>query len=67
MWCLKQMEHRMQYNLTVSAQDLQVISNALGLRPYAEVAHVIARLQVQVNQQEKTAPGTSTIDGAPPE
>lgn len=42
----------MEFTFKVSAQDLNVISGALGMRPYVEVSGVIARLQAQVTTQE---------------
>lgn len=42
----------MEFNLRVSVQDLNIISGALGMRPYVEVSGVIARLQAQVTAQE---------------
>ena len=46
----------MDYTLTINAQELQIISNAIGNRPFIEVNTLIAKLQKQVLEQEQPKP-----------
>ena len=40
-----------QYTLTVSPQELGIIGDALGGKPYAQVAPLMKKLEQQVEQQ----------------
>lgn len=42
----------MNYELKLTLQDLQIIVNALGLRPYTEVFNLISDIQKQVSAKE---------------
>ena len=43
----------MNFILKVTESQLDIIGNALGQRPYAEVAQLIAELQKQTMDQQK--------------
>ena len=60
----------MKYTIELSPQDLQVVGNALGQRPYAEVAQVVAKIDRQVMAQQqrdhdKAADARDQPSGAP--
>lgn len=46
------------YTLTVTAQDVAMIAQALQARPYAEVAPLLAKLAAEVSAQDAPAPAT---------
>ena len=41
------------YDLKVTVADINVIAKGLGTLPYAEVAPLMNKLQIQINQQQK--------------
>ena len=43
------------YTLTITAADVTVIGQALGVRPYNDVASIIAKMQAQINAQNEAA------------
>jgi hypothetical protein len=45
-----------EFTFTVTAQEVQVIGNALSQRPFAEVNALLAKLQAQVNAQTVVPP-----------
>lgn len=50
----------MTFTLTLSAQDVATIGQALNKMPYGEVAGLIANLQNQINEQSKPASAEET-------
>lgn len=56
----------MQDNIVISftAQQLDIVANALGHRPYIEAAPVLDELRKQVAAQQQP-PGLPTIDPPP--
>lgn len=48
------------FTLTVTAAELTTLGNALGQRPYVDVAALIAKLQMQVAQQNAPKPSPDT-------
>jgi len=55
-----------QYTLTVTPQDVQVIGNALGARPLAEVRDLYQRLEAQVIAQNQPKPPAAPAEPAKP-
>ena len=45
----------MNFTLIVTQQELQILSNALAQRPYAEVSQFLWNLQKQITEQEEKA------------
>jgi hypothetical protein len=41
------------YSIQLTPDDLRIIGTALDERPYKEVAALCARIQVQINEQDK--------------
>jgi hypothetical protein len=56
----------MNYVLTISENDLRLLDNALGLRPYVEIADLIRRLGAQVNAQVQAANNPPVEEVKPP-
>jgi hypothetical protein len=42
-----------ELNATLTAQEWDIIGNALGQRPFAEVAVIIQKLQTQIQAQQQ--------------
>lgn len=47
--------------LTLSPDMVQVIGRALGAQPYDSVALVVAELQKQINEQQKSPPPPTEV------
>jgi hypothetical protein len=41
-----------ELNATLTAQEWDIVGNALGQRPFAEVAAIIQKLQAQIQAQQ---------------
>jgi hypothetical protein len=41
-----------ELNATLTAQEWDIVGNALGQRPFAEVATIIQKLQAQIQAQQ---------------
>lgn len=50
----------MNYTLTVSQEDLLIISEALSNMPFKTVMNLIPKLQSQINNQNKPDDGKTT-------
>jgi hypothetical protein len=45
----------MDFTIKLTGEQLDIIGNALGQRPYAEVFELISELHMQVREQQKPA------------
>lgn len=45
----------MEFTLKLTQQEVYLLSNALGQRPYLEVVQLVNKLQVQIDEQEAAA------------
>lgn len=52
------------YTIKLSAQDLQIVGAALGARPFTEVRDLFARIEQQINEQNKV-PTPKDANGNP--
>lgn len=51
----------MIYNIKFTLQELQIVANAIGQRPYQEVVTLLANIQKQVAEQEKTEDAPTVV------
>lgn len=47
-----------ELHLTLTAQEMDKVANALGQRPYVEVAALLQKIAQQIGQQQKQGPQT---------
>jgi len=51
-----------EFTLKLNERDLQLIGNALQVRPYIEVAALISKIEMQVNSKVESSKETSDLD-----
>lgn len=54
-----------EFTLKLAEQEIVLIANTLRDRPYREVASLLNKIQLQINEQEAKASPKSVDDGAP--
>lgn len=55
----------MTYQIQLTPDDLRIIGMALDDRPYKEVAALCARVQLQINEQDKQEPAAGEAGTEP--
>jgi len=56
-----------ELNATLTAQEWDIIGNALGQRPFAEVAAIIQKLQTQIQAQQQQPAKLKEVSNGNPE